>query len=410
MDAQSLFDTKLPMLLAESPDLLNLGAVYVFTITGDGGGVWTVDLKNTPRSCRAGESSDCECGIEMNYEDFQAILTEPARSKQFFYEGRIAVRGSMMLAGQVPGLLTLASSSRAPEGISALFAPVLREKFLSDKWPNELLLVHGPAERLAGLAEIPAFRSIPSLFDFWPGVARVPDNSLQPAGIARKRFEEGASISFDMAENPIPELRSWLTKLQLDLCLPANVLGRCIVYVSAKGTGARMHFDQNANFIIHLHGAKNWTVARNLHVANPTEQYVSGTAELPQELKLYCTPDLLKALPSNRETVKLRRGSVMFLPRGYWHATEATEDSLQLNFTFSQPTWADALIPAIHRRLLRHSHWRALADGAGVGDPRRKQVAEKHLTNLLKQLIEDLGPLDAAEIISEIRPVEAAKH
>jgi 50S ribosomal protein L16 3-hydroxylase len=131
-------------------------------------------------------------------------------------------------------------------------------------------------------------------------------------------------------------------------------------------------------------------------------------AGLPRELQLYCRSDMPQTMPADYEEIPMRRGSVMFLPRGYWHATEASEDSLQLNFTFSQPSWADALLPALQRRLLRHEHWRALAYGAGAGDPIRQRAAEDHFQKLLEHLLEDLAPLNAGEIISEIRPVEAA--
>jgi 50S ribosomal protein L16 3-hydroxylase len=344
----------------------------------------------------------------MSHSDFQSILADPSLSKQLFYKDKITVHGSMMLAGQVPNLLTLANSRRPPGGLSALFAPMLRKQFLATNWPDKLTVVPDSPARLSELTDIPAFRSISTFFDAWPGLARVPDETLQPADVARRYFEAGASISFDMADKVLPELRPWLSKLQLDLCLPANVMGRCIVYASAKGTGARMHFDQNANFVVHLHGEKIWRVAPNRHVTNPTEQYIVGMAGLPRELQLYCRSDMPQTMPADYEEIPMRRGSVMFLPRGYWHATEASEDSLQLNFTFSQPSWADALLPALQRRLLRHEHWRALAYGAGAGDPIRQRAAEDHFQKLLEHLLEDLAPLNAGEIISEIRPVEAA--
>ena len=411
MDAQSLFNSRIPSLLAESPESLNLGAVYVITITGDGGGVWTLDLKSNPPSCRVGDSGEGECGIQMSHGDFQAILAEPSHSRQLFYENKIAVKGSMMLAGQIPNLLTLANSQRPPGGLSALFAPMPREEFLASNWPDKLVVVHGSPVRLSELISLPAFHSIAAFFDAWPGLARVPDETLQPTDVARKYFEAGASISFDMAEKALAGLRPWLSKLQLDLCLPANVMGRCIVYASAKSTGSSCAFSiGNANYKSSICMArKDGGVARNRHVTNPTEQYVVGSMGLPQELQPYCRYDMPQSMPDECEDVPLRRGSVMFLPRGYWHATEASDDSLQLNFTFSQPTWADALLPTLRRRLLRHEHWRALASGAGAGDPIRQRAAEAHFQKLLEHLLEDLAPLDAGGIISEIRPVEAAE-
>ena len=68
-------------------------------------------------------------------------------------------------------------------------------------------------------------------------------------------------------------------------------------------------------------------------------------------------------MPAAAETVVLSPGSVLFVPRGYWHATESDEETLALNFTFGQPSWADVVLAALRTKLLADPQWRELAQG-----------------------------------------------
>lgn len=189
--------------------------------------------------------------------------------------------------------------------------------------------------------------------------------------------------------------------------LPANVVARCLVYASSPGTGAGMHFDHNANFVVQLKGQKRWWIAPNEHVSDPLEQYAAGSARVPDDLSLYAKPGMPITMPLNARIIDLQPGSVLFVPRGWWHATQGTRHSLQLNFTFSQPAWVDLLMPALYRRLIRHAHWRELACGAGAGNEAARRAAEIRLDELLKKFSADLTSLNAASVISELRPAEA---
>ena len=53
---KTFFDQKVPAVLATSPEKAkDVAAVYLFKLTGDDGGTWTVDLVSTPpdRASRA---------------------------------------------------------------------------------------------------------------------------------------------------------------------------------------------------------------------------------------------------------------------------------------------------------------------------------------------------------------------
>jgi 50S ribosomal protein L16 3-hydroxylase len=114
-----------------------------------------------------------------------------------------------------------------------------------------------------------------------------------------------------------------------------------MVYATPDGKGTAAHFDQNINFVLQLQGNKKWWLAPNLNVENPTQRYTIGQ-DLDHELASYSDPEMPSQMPTEdcRE-ILLKPGSMLFVPRGYWHSTEAEGEALALNFTFSQPTWVD---------------------------------------------------------------------
>lgn len=108
MDAKQMFGEKLPKWLADSPDKARaLNAVFLFNITGDGGGTWTVDLKSDPPSCKEGDGGGAECTIEVANEDFTAMLKEPQLGMQLYFQGKLKVTGDPMLATKLQQLFAL---------------------------------------------------------------------------------------------------------------------------------------------------------------------------------------------------------------------------------------------------------------------------------------------------------------
>ena len=90
-------------------------------------------------------------------------------------------------------------------------------------------------------------------------------------------------------------------------------------------------------------------------------RYVIGVPPDP-ELSGYLTGPLPTEFPKEHATeVILNPGSLLFLPRGMWHKTEAMSDALSLNFTYTAPTWIDILTAALRDKLARHEEWRETA-------------------------------------------------
>jgi 50S ribosomal protein L16 3-hydroxylase len=94
-------------------------------------------------------------------------------------------------------------------------------------------------------------------------------------------------------------------------------------------------------------------------------------------------------------------GCVLFVPRGYWHETTTEEDSLSLNFTFSQPTWADVFTKSLQELLLRSPEWRELADGLEGTDEDRKEQAVVRFEFLVKNLAAELPQVTGTDLLME---------
>lgn len=108
MDAQELFNVKIPAAIAKSPDKAKeIGATYQFNIDGEGGGKWTVDLTSAGPSVTAGESSSAQCTITISHEDFKQLLANPQSGMQLYFQGRLKVAGDPMLATKLQKLFSL---------------------------------------------------------------------------------------------------------------------------------------------------------------------------------------------------------------------------------------------------------------------------------------------------------------
>jgi hypothetical protein len=109
-DVHDLFDNLLPVGLAKFPDRAReIGAVYLFKITGDGGGEWTVNCSPAlPPSCVRGDLGKAQCKVEIANPDFQTMLADPNVSMQLYFQGKLRVNGDPMLAMKLQHLFALA--------------------------------------------------------------------------------------------------------------------------------------------------------------------------------------------------------------------------------------------------------------------------------------------------------------
>lgn len=288
-------------------------------------------------------------------------------------------------------------------GLAALIHPLSIDQFLNHYEQNRPVLLEAQ-EQTKALREIPFLASLETLLQSWPlpVEAHLPDVRDESSAVATstvdalKLYANGMGLLFNEAHTISPLLNRWLSEIRNDLGLSALTYGRCLIYATPDGRGTAAHFDQNINFVLQVQGTKIWKMAPNHDVLNPLTRHTMGTRP-DSEMMSYLEDELPTEMPENALEFVLKPGSLLFVPRGFWHSTTAEGDALALNFTFTAPTWIDLLTAALRSRLAQSDEWRATADG--VSSPERRSGAEHKFNYLLSGLIEDLPHWRASDII-----------
>lgn len=280
-------------------------------------------------------------------------------------------------------------------GLAALLHPTPIDEFLNYFEQNNPLLL-GPNEQTLALGNLPFLSSLEDLLNSWPlpVEAHLPDVRDESSAIstntqeAPKLYANGMGLLFNEAHTISPLLNLWLSQIRSDLGLSALTYGRCLIYATPDGSGTAPHFDQNINFVLQIKGTKIWKMAPNKDLKNPLTRHTMGS-EPDLEMMSYLENPLSLEMPEDSKEYVLTPGSLLFVPRGYWHSTTAEGDALALNFTFTAPTWIDLFTAALRSRLAQSELWRETAM------PKK----EEDFDSLLTSLIQDLPHWRAGDIL-----------
>jgi len=301
-------------------------------------------------------------------------------------------------------LINVRYLSHMKKSLEALIGPLSRTEFLDHYLNNTPVVTHGLLGHLTELTELPFLESLDHLLDFWPtqvtayleGIADEENSKKVSTDEARKLFQEGRGLCFDDANNFSPLLGQWAEDIRADLGLSALTYSRSLIYAIKKGRGTAPHFDQNINFVIQISGTKKWWIAPNKHVDNPLTRHTIGI-DIDPELSTYAKDRMPESFPDDGTEFILRPGSVLFVPRGSWHMTEAISDAVSLNFTFTAPCWIDILTTALRGRLAQSRDWRETADF--VTDDQLHTQAKEKFDSLLTELAYDVPSWKARDIL-----------
>lgn len=295
--------------------------------------------------------------------------------------------------------------------LSTLLGGLAADEFLERYWDREHFVRHGDVDELVGSVLPAECLDTDALLDAYRAPVMVlgravlaasegyTDRVLVPTDRAREWYGRGGALELDNLDAYLPTLRGAAESVRKDLALPGGTFAKAIAYLSTEQGGLTPHFDAYANFVMQIRGVKTWWLMENHAVQAPMEHYSLHEYPLvPAELRSYMSGPMPQDYATDSTAVEMRPGSVMFLPRGMWHATAASEESISVNLNFSVPSWLDLVMGEIRSALIVDRRWRDHALAAG--DPRQARAAHDRVDELLAELPTTISKLDPARILS----------
>ncbi len=106
-NAKMDFTENLPTKISGDPDAAkDIDAVFLFKITGDDGGTWTVNCRDELElGVSEGEVGEVDVTLELTSEDWREISDNPASAMQLYFQGKLKVSGDAMKATKLQLLL-----------------------------------------------------------------------------------------------------------------------------------------------------------------------------------------------------------------------------------------------------------------------------------------------------------------
>jgi ribosomal protein L16 Arg81 hydroxylase len=155
------------------------------------------------------------------------------------------------------------------------------------------------------------------------------------------------------------------------------------LFLTSRDGGASPHFDCNENFTIQLTGTKRWFVESELMAIMPMEGHVVGHRPGP-----LVANHIVEEHKAAERCFKLTPGTLLYVPRGAVHRTNADAQSWSLNISYAGTTWVELLQSGLRQRLVESARWRSMVTGASDHcDP------EAGSANIFPELIEELRQL-----------------
>jgi 50S ribosomal protein L16 3-hydroxylase len=287
--------------------------------------------------------------------------------------------------------------------LTNFFGSLNVNEFLRDFWPDQKpYIFHGALDRLSIFGKDTELSSVDRILDTQPedirlwfrdskGVGqRVPVNSEQ----ARSLFKtEKVTLSIDRASSSCPTLALLSRSVEAILGVPPV----CNLYISPKGNGTEAHFDNHEVINLHIKGKKRWWYAPNPAVEYPNVGY-SIAGGLPPWLASIAKEQIPNKMPDGALSTVMEPGSLLFLPRGYYHATEALEDCIAVTFAFPSTTVADFVLRSLTSKLCKNSFMGQSA--AQLAGPGRQALT----LAILRAATDILNAIEPAEFFDIDRP------
>ncbi len=214
----------------------------------------------------------------------------------------------------------------------------------------------------------------------------------------RALLELGLTVYFKDALSILPEARSYLHSIEQALGLPSCAgMG---LFANARGSGLPIHHDASDQWLIHLLGHKRFRAAPN-RVRWPALPHAPHALLATEFASVYGDglPPEAPALDALSQDFQLRPGSVVFIPAGLWHATEALDGPcLSLSIALRAPTALPLLLNFLRHSLMQSEDWRRPIYGLFSAEHGAAEAEHSRISALLDALRAQLDQLCSRDL------------
>lgn len=294
--------------------------------------------------------------------------------------------------------------------LAQLVAPCSAGEFLTRHWPEKWFVAHGDATRLPACLRAPELAGVDELSKNYRGTvlftAGRKTQYLYPTDQVKaiSLYQMGLTVKFHDVGPSIGALPAALRQLEYELGINPGAI-TASVFASPTSEGLPVHFDAEDVFSIQLRGNKRFHVAPAEELRFPSgTQYAPG-CETADELYPQVGEDFPDPRRADFTTVEMKPGSVLFLPRGTWHYTEAGGDSMSVSLALDVPSAAHHVLAQLRALLLQRPEWRRPLYGAWA-DGGAREAATAQAAQLLAELPELARQLKAEQLVTNILPMD----
>ena len=273
--------------------------------------------------------------------------------------------------------------------LAALMAPSSVAEFLDEHWPRSAFATHGPRARLPAMMLDKLLSSPIELAHGYSGRLRFTgggcERMVQVADVSAATLQDmGLTLQFVDIGLCVPGAPAFMRQLEAELGLHEGSVSISAFNAPREG-GLRCHYDAQDLISVQLHGTKEFHHAPMQEIRNPFGWQFMPMG--PDFEDLY--PQAGDGFPDPRrasfKTAHLQPGSVLFLPRGTWHYTEASDDSLSLSIMIDPVPALQCALDQLRLLLLQDGDWRQPLYGAR-GSGRNYAAARAQAAILLAAL------------------------
>lgn len=286
--------------------------------------------------------------------------------------------------------------------LASLVAPHSTGEFFSRYWPDHYFAVHGDMKRLPQFLQAPELSSFKALASKYNGRVAFGSGAAGPRTVGAQNvdasllFNMGLSVNLANIASCVTGAETFLRQLEQELGINEGS-ARISAFASPKDDGLAVHFDAEDVFSVQLHGAKRFHVAPVRELSNPYGMQWAPGCKPADDLYPQVRQGFPKWENATAETVNMQPGSVLFVPRGTWHYTEASQHSFSVSIALRPPTALECILEQLRLVLLQDPQWRKPLYGAW-GSGAARQTALEQAQKLLSDLPAITQTLSAQDV------------